>query len=172
MIDPLQLVRQWLLASSSVQAIAGLNVFNEFLPEHYDPTSNPAVVISLKGGSGHSEITKLKDVEVQIKCWAGVNQFILARSLYGAVYDTMHGQQMVSFAGYGTVTYSHELNQSASIADPDVFWAGALGSFKLQVREDQPTTLTTWVDNTQSAKAYIDQQIAAEGAVLDGGNFS
>jgi len=172
MIDTIQLVRQWLLASSAVSTIAGTNVFGEALPEHYDPTSNSAIVISLKGGAGHVEIAPLIDVEVQIKTWAGINQFVLARSLYGAVYDTMHSKSMVTFAGYGTVLTSYEFGHGQGIADPDAGWATVVGTFKLQVRQDAVGTLPTWVDDTQSVKEYIDSQIAGEDAVLDGGDFS
>lgn len=172
MIDPVQIVRQWLLASNLVQAIAGSDVFGEVLPEHYDPTSNSAVVISIKGGAGHAEIAPLREAEIQIKCWAGINQFVLAQSLYGAVYDTMHSKSMVSFAGFGTVLTSYEMLMGHSVVDPDTGWATVVGAFHMQLRQDDVSTLPTWIDNTETVKQYIDSQIAAEDAVLDGGSGS
>lgn len=175
MIDPIQLIRQWLLASTAVSGFVGTNVFGEVLPEHFDPTSNAAIVISIKGGSGHGEINKLWDGEVQIKVWAGVNQFVLARSAYGAVYDTMTGPQaqMVSFVGFGTVILSYEFGTAQSLVDPDAGWATVLGTFKQQQREDDISTLPTWIDSTQTVQEYIDEQIPAEITGIDGnGDFS
>jgi hypothetical protein len=136
MIDPVQIVRQWLLGSSKVTAACGQNVFGEALPEHYDPTSNPAVVISVKGGAGHIEIAPLMEVEIQIKCWAGVNQFVLARSTaYAAVYDSIHSKSMVSVSG-NTVLTSYEFGTAISVVDPDAGWATVVGSFKMLLRQD------------------------------------
>lgn len=156
MIDPLQLVRQWLLASDAVQAIAGLDVFNEVMPEHYDPTSNPCVVCTIKGGAGHAEIAPMAEVEIQVKCWAGINQFVLGRSLYGAVYDTVHSKSMVTFSGFGTVLTSYEISAMQTTPDPDTGWATVTGAFHMKMRQDSPGTLPTYVDHTQSLQEYID----------------
>lgn len=138
------------MASSAVQALAGASpntrVFGEILPEKFDPTSNAGIVVSIKAGSGHPEISPVVHVDIQVTCWAGVNQFLLARTLYGAVYDTMHGKNLVTFTGYGTVVSSVEMTQGQSVVDPDTRWATIVGAFHMIVRQDGASTLPTWVD--------------------------
>lgn len=138
MVDPIQLVRQWLMASVALEAIAGANarVFGEILPEKYDPTSNAGITVSIKGGQGHPEISSLISVDIQVTCWAGVNQFLLARTLYGAVYDSLHGQNLVTFAGYGTIVSSVEMTQGQAVVDPITGWATIVGAFHMMVRQD------------------------------------
>lgn len=138
MVDPIQLVRQWLMASVALEAIAGANtrVFGEILPEKYDPTSNAGITVSIKGGQGHPEIGSLVAVDIQVTCWAGVNQFLLARTLYGAVYDSLHGQNLVTFAGYGTIVSSVEMTQGQAVVDPITGWATIVGAFHVMVRQD------------------------------------
>jgi len=170
MIDPLQLVRQWLLASNAVQAIAGLDVFCEVMPEHYDPTSNPCVVLSIKGGAGHPEIAPISSQEIQVRCWAGINQFVLARSLYGACYDTLHSKSMITFVGFGTVLTSYEMSTGSTLVDKDEGWATINAAYAMQFRQDGIGTLPTYVDSTQSVQEYIDQEL--ENVVEDGGSGS
>jgi hypothetical protein len=136
MIDPVQFVRQWLLNTSAVTALAGTDVYGDILPENLDPTTNPAVVITVKGGVGHIEIAKLGEIEVQLRCWAGVNKFVTARHLYGACYDTLQTGQMVTISGIGTAICSYEISAGQSVVDPDTGWATVVGAFHVKLRED------------------------------------
>ena len=178
MIDAVQFARQWLLASSAVQAFliefgdGGYPVFGEVLPEHFDPTSNPAIVVSRKGGLPHAEIAALIDSDVQVRVWAGVNQFALAASLYAAVYDTMHSQSMVTFAGYGTALNSVASDEGQSIVDEDSGWATMIGHFHILLRQDQSSTLPTWIDDTQTIQEYIDSYVTLIDGGEPGENFS
>jgi hypothetical protein len=129
-------LRAWLLAQSGVTALCGLNIFGDTLPEHYDPTSNPAIVVSLKAGAGHAEISTIMEVDLQVKCWAGINQFATALAVYGAVYDAIHSKSMASVAGQATVLTCYEGSTAQPMADPDTGWATSVGSFHLILRQD------------------------------------
>ena len=128
----------WLRASAPVQAVAGTlpdgsaAVFGEVLPEHYDPTGNPALVVSLKSGERHAEVLPLLEAFIQVKSWAGVNQYVLARQLAGAVSDTMHGAYAVTGPYGGTVNGCFETLAPVGEVDPDAHWATMRAEYKIQ----------------------------------------
>lgn len=149
MIDSLEVVRKWLLSSTEVTALCGINVFAPELPPTYNPRNgNVAVTILVKGGpGGHEEISALQNVEVQIKCWADVNQGPLARQLYMAVFDTMQGKNAVIVDGVkATIISSLEMAAGSDLTDPDFGWQTVIGSFRLMIT-DTSAVVETPTDN-------------------------
>jgi hypothetical protein len=128
MFDPVKAIRTMLLADLDVASLAGENVFGEILPERFVPTDNPAIVITSRGGSSHGEIP-MQSCSVQVACWAGVNQFVLARQVYGAVYLALFSQQNIDLGSDGKLVTATADNAPSSVVDPDLGWATVVGHF-------------------------------------------
>src|ERR1700739_4185302 len=123
MIDANLLVREYLLAQSSVTALLGTNANGSIycgydLPEHFDPTLGPAIQIFRMGGSSHPEILPLADARVHIRVWAAVEKALLASQVYGAVADVLHGLTKATVTD-GTIVRAIEENGPLEMTDPD-----------------------------------------------------
>lgn len=165
MIDPLKIVQTWLLGTSSVTALLGTSPGGGVygggdLPEHFNPSLGPCVQIYVAGGTNHEEIKIEVMPRIAVKCWANVNEYQLARALYRAVYDTMHGANMVDFGDDGRVLGCQSVSQGQEITDPDVSWVSVLGYFELDAIQTAPATLQDFVNSTQTVQQYIDDKIA------------
>lgn len=168
MIDPIKLVRRWLLGTASVTDLLGTNTGGSIygggdLPEKFDPALGPAIQIFVSSGTNAPEIREEVMPRLTIKCWANVNEYALARSVYRAVYDVMHGANMVDFGDDGRVISCQSVTQGQELTDPDTSWVNVVGFFVLDAIQTTPTSLSDFVSDTQTVKDYIDQQIAAGG---------
>ena len=138
MVDANVLVREWLLAQTSVTSLIGTGninggVYCGDVPEHFDPTLGPCIQIQRQGGSSHSEIPAVIDARMHIRVWAGVEQYLSASQLYSAVRDVMHGAEMVQLAD-GFVIRCIETVPGQDVTDPDTGWATVFGFFQLMAR--------------------------------------
>lgn len=156
MIDPNFLLRNWLLTPSLVidgvdtlnPVLAALdnedNVFAGRLPENFNPgflNDGLAIVVRV-GGSGtttggiaHAEIP-IFDPRMQITVWAGLNEFQLARSVDGPIFDWIHGKTNIDLgnAGYVMTCLNQVLGQD--IQDPKTALATVVSFYHLKLRDN------------------------------------
>lgn len=172
MLDPVYMLIQLALANGTLTGLVGQNVYGGALPEHFDPTSNPALVLSIAGGRTHSEMP-LQDAVVQVKVWAGVNQFVLARSAYNAVFNALHGQTNVSFGSNGRLVSCLEAMPAQEVYDPDSGWATLVSHYQVIAVSTDAFAPTDAITPTQTVAQYVQQEIAAldDDSVVDGGPF-
>lgn len=173
MVDPIQFVRQLLLNTAAVTALLGTNQFGSIygggtVPEHFDPKLGPCIVISVVGGQGHPEITAIMEPRLQLRCWANVNQSQLARQLYLAVYDALHGATNIDLGGYGRLITSQEAVCGQDVTDNDTGWATCLGMFNVAIAAGSSGSITDLINaQGQTVKQYVDAAVAND--VQDGG---
>jgi hypothetical protein len=140
MVDTNVLIRKWILSAASITSLLGTNangsVYCGDLPEGFDPALGPAIQIVCSGGPvPHSEILSIVDERMQIRVWAGIEQYQLARQIYGAVRDLIHGATGITPAGQnGTVIRCLEVVPGQNITDPDTGWATVLAFYQLMAR--------------------------------------
>lgn len=131
MVDVNFLVRKFLLSQSSVTALLGTNLNNSIysssdLPEHFDPKLGPAIQIFRSGGSSHEEILPLINARIQVRTWADVGKKKLAATVYGSIFDVLHGATAVF--PEGTILSALEVTGPQEMTDPDTAWV-AVNSF-------------------------------------------
>lgn len=138
MVDTNTLLREWLLSSSSITSLLGTNAAGSIycgdLPEGVDPALGAAIQIQTAGGTPHNEVLPMLDDRKQIRIWANVGQYKLARQIYGAVRDLIHGGQSVDFGADGHVIRCIEVTSGQDVTDPDTGWATVLAFFQLMAR--------------------------------------
>ena len=148
MVDPNNLLRTWMLQpyvtlpdgstlANPILAVfeqnagdqpwpGGPSVFAGHLPEKYNPkqTGNGMAIVVMVGGSGttvggvaHTEMPII-DPRMQVKVWAGNNEFVRARQLDGAIFDWIHAKTSLDFAGIGFVLSSLNQVLGQDITDP------------------------------------------------------
>jgi hypothetical protein len=138
-MDALQLAINALEASSY-----GITVYGGALPENIDPTSNPVVVVHSRGGTTHPEMP-ISDMSIMVTCWAGMNQFKLARALYGQVFRTLHGITDMDFGVDGCIIRCIEELPGQDVTDPDAGYATVVSAYTMMIRESASQTSPTSV---------------------------
>lgn len=138
MADPIKIIRALLLASTEVTSLltqlddGSYPVFGGVLPEEFNPESNPAITISIRGGSSHSEMP-IQDPSIQVRYWCGVNQFLLARQVYEAAYQSLHGISNLDMGDDGKIICLLEEVLGQDITDSEMGWATVMNTFGLKV---------------------------------------
>lgn len=138
MIDTNVALRQWLLTFTSITSLLGTNANNSIyggdLPEHFDPALGAGIQIFTAGGSSDSEIVVLVRERKQIRVWAGTEQYDVARAIYGAIHDAIHGQSMVVLGApaNGTIVTCNEVSSGQDITDPDTGWATVVAFYEIR----------------------------------------
>lgn len=144
MVDPLYIVRQWLLADSAVTDLLGTQtgqvatsggIYAGDLPENFDPTLGPGIQINADGGEGDPEILPLIDARITVRVWARPNDNANAHQVYRSCYDLMHGANMVSFGDSGMIISSLAASLPQDGSDPDTGWATVTGFFSIKFVE-------------------------------------
>lgn len=139
MIDAAVVVREYLLGQTAVTSLLGTNANGSIyaaydLPEHFDADKlGPGIQIFRAGGKSHSEITVLVDARVQIRAWAGAEQYSAASDLYGAINDVLHGLCGFTVAD-GTIVRALEVNGPIEMTDPDTSWVSMYAFYMVMVR--------------------------------------
>lgn len=105
------------------------------LPIHYDPTGKPAAVVTVKGGSTHSEFL-LQKFAIQVACWAGVNEFVLSRKASFLVAAAAHGINNKNGGQYGVTVACVETAPGQEVVDPDSGWSTTISTFELLARSN------------------------------------
>src|SRR4051812_19359406 len=126
------------MGASSITSLLGTNanssIYAGDLPERFDPLLGAAIQIQTVGGIPHSEVLPLLDERKQVRVWAGIEQYALARQIYGAVRDLIHGGQNVDFGADGHVIRCIEVTSGQDVTDPDTGWATVLAFYQLMAR--------------------------------------
>lgn len=172
MVDPLRIVQRWLLGSSSVTALLGTNDNGSIygggdLPEGFDPKLGPCVQFFVASGTSAPELTKEIMPRMAVKCWANVNEYQVARNLFAAVHDVMHGATMVDFGDDGRLLSCQVATQGQELTDPDTSWVCVFGFFVLDLIQTAPASISTFVNSQQTVQQYIDQQLALIAGIDD-----
>lgn len=138
MVDTNILLRDWLLSSTGITSLLGTNgngsIYCGDLPEHFDPLLGPGITIHSVGGVAHTEILSLVDERKQIRVWAGIEKYQLARQVYLAIKSLIHGQTSVDFGADGRVVRCIEAVPGQDVTDPDTGWATVLTFYQLMAR--------------------------------------
>lgn len=166
MTKALKNVRTMLLANGDVTGLVSANVFAGILPEHYDPTSNPAVVLTTRGGDMSSE-TPQANPSIQAAVFAGINQFVLAHTVAQAIVSCLHGRNKVNFGADGLIISCVAESVPTESVDPDNGWAMTMTFFKVMIIATDQGGSGDLITPTQTAKEYIDQQIALLAGIDD-----
>lgn len=118
MIDSNAVIRAYLASNAGVAALVGACVYVPRLPENH---TLPAIGLFTRGGSSTPYIPPLLSPSKQIDCWAASP--IVARQVYGAVYDALQGIERTAVT-IGATTYyilsAIEEVQGQDMGDPDV----------------------------------------------------
>lgn len=150
MVDTNDLVRQWLLGTSSVTSLlSGSNPNGSIyatpdLPQHVDIKAGPAIQIFNMDGKFDGEIAPLLDDRKCIKVWADVGKNRLAKQIYGAIFDLMHGATMIDFGSDGRIIRAWFSSGPQEVTDPDDGFITVIGF--VQVMAIQTSTSGTFVD--------------------------
>lgn len=144
-MNPPGLIRAWLLADASPlpallgdRPTTGQSVWYPDLPEKFNPENGPdpdlygpGITIAVRGGGGHPEIPVLQKLRFQLTVWCGVNKYVQARTIYGALYDYIHGSNNIIVPGHGTIKTCTEVVAGQDLTDPDTLWAIVLGYYEI-----------------------------------------
>jgi len=149
MIDANLLLRTWLLSTvvngqpNPVLPVLQTNrIFAGHLPQGLDPKTGPVIVVrtgggtasATGGGSAHPEIPGLIKPRMQITVWADVDQWQVARAVYGAIFDWLHQQTNVDFGVLGTVLSCLEDTEGQDVSDPHTGYATVVSFWSLAIR--------------------------------------
>lgn len=133
MVDTNDLVRQWLLATTSVTSLLtggnpdGSIYATPDLPAKVDIKAGPAIQIFNVDGNFNGEIAPLLDDRKCIKVWADVGKNKLAKQIFGAAYDLIHGANMIKFPGQGTIIRAQFAHGPQEVTDPDTGFITCVG---------------------------------------------
>jgi hypothetical protein len=139
-VDTGVLVRNWLLGQSVITSLLGTNAGSSVyaapdLPKNFDPSLGPGIQVHVTGGPpAHPEILTIVDHRIQVRVWAGVDEYDAARNVYSLVRDLMHGACGVDLGANGFVIRCLEVTPGQDITDPDTGWATVLGFYQLMAR--------------------------------------
>ena len=138
MVDANLILREYLLAQSTVTALLGTNANGSIycgydLPEKFDPKLGPAIQIYRTGGHSHPEITPLIDARMMVRVWADVEQDVVASQVYGAINDVLHGLCGYNVAD-GTIVRSLEVTGPLEMTDPETGWVAVYAFYQVMAR--------------------------------------
>lgn len=138
MVDPIKVLREWLLGVTAVTSLLGTNAAGSIygggdLPEHFDPNLGAGIQIFVSGGPVHPEIPPYIMPRLTIKVVAGVEEYVLARQIFGAVFDALHGKTNVSFGSDGTVLSAQAGGSGRDMTDPETGWVIVYEFFSVQM---------------------------------------
>jgi hypothetical protein len=135
-VDANLVIRQFLLSQPEVAALLGTNQNGSIycgydLPEHFDPELGPAIQIYRAGGHSHPEIKPLVDARMCIRVWAGVEEALIASTVYGAINDVLHGTCGASVAA-GTIVSAIEVTGPFEMTDPETGWIAVYAFYQVK----------------------------------------
>jgi hypothetical protein len=148
MTDANLLLRTWLLTASIngvanpvLAVLTSPNIYAGHLPPGVDTSIDPAIVVrggggtasATGGGSAHPEIPIIRP-RMQITAWCGPNQFLLARQIYGAIFDWLHGKTQLDLGSVGFVLSCLEETEGQDVTDPHTGFATVVSFWNLLLR--------------------------------------
>ena len=132
MVNASVLVREFLLTQASVTSLLGTNrngsIYCSYdVPQGFNPDLGPAIQIFRNGGIADHEILQRVNARLQIRVWTGKEQVKQASTLYGAIFDVLHGATGVTLTT-GTLMSALEETGPQEMTDPELGWV-AINSF-------------------------------------------
>jgi hypothetical protein len=109
--------------------------YNTTTGDGFRPEDGPWIVLQIRGGNAHAEAPIIAP-SVQVRVWAGPEQFLSARARYLQVFDLIHGATSVDFDVDGHVILCVEEVQGQDITDPDTGYASVISFFELRCRSN------------------------------------
>lgn len=135
MIDHAVLVRLRLLDSGGpVFSLVGQNVQCGPLPEGANPELAPWITVNAEGGDAHPEIP-ITTARLQVRVWCGQFQRTLARTVYAAVHEWLHGKNSIELSPDGFILISQEVVLGQDLIDPDAGYATVLSYYQITARD-------------------------------------
>jgi hypothetical protein len=118
-------------------------IYGGHLIPGFDPLFGPGIVVRVGGGtsagtgggSAHPDLP-LNMPRMQLTAWAGVNQYDIARQLYGACFDWMHGRNMIDLNTDGFINSCVEQVEGQDVDDPHTGLATVAGFWSLVIRRN------------------------------------
>jgi hypothetical protein len=148
MIDANLFLRTWLLTAvvngqqNPIPGVLGSQqIFAGQVPPGVDTSVAPAIIVragggtasASSGGSAHPEIPIIQP-RMQITAWCGPNQFQLARQIYGAAFDWIHGKTAIDLGAIGYALSCLELTEGQDVTDPHTGFATVVSFWSLMLR--------------------------------------
>jgi hypothetical protein len=131
MIDANALLRRWISQGLATQRVSAV-ILPDYVPETGDgfqPSDGPWVVVNVRGGTAYDEAPIIKP-SMQVRVWAGRDQFMLARAVYLQLFDLLDGEQ-IDLDVDGRVIACNEETQGMDVVDPDTGFATVIADFSL-----------------------------------------
>lgn len=132
MIDANALLRRWIatgLSTTRVSAVV-LPEYNIETGDGFRPEDGPWIVLNVRGGDPKTESPILK-ASMQVRVWAGSEQFLAARTRYLQVFNLIHGQTGIDFDVDGRVIACYEEVHGQDLPDQDTGYASVIAEFFL-----------------------------------------
>lgn len=134
MVDPGLILRTWLLSKTSITSLLGTSpggsIYVGDLPAYFDTANGPGIQLIDDGGEPHSEIIKEVQARLVIKVWAPTNSELIAKQIFRACYDVVHGASGVDFPSImSNVVWAQCQGAGQLVSNPDTDWSCCLGIF-------------------------------------------
>lgn len=128
------LLVRWLKEALDTTRVSAI-VLPEWRPDTNDgfrPQDGPWVVVSRRGGDAHSE-APLVNPSMQVRVWAGVDQFDVASARSLEVFQAIHQQDHVDFDNDGYVIAARQEGGDQDVPDSDTGFATVLSFYELRL---------------------------------------
>lgn len=149
--DPTLLTRKFLLLDAALLALCPgsaptvpgedddlpEHIVGGELPEYANPNAYaPFVTICTEGGISHPEVPISTD-RVKVRVWAGINQWPLARQVYGEIEGWLNRQNQINLYPDGFIIISQETVGAQDLTDPETGWATVFAYYQITNRDSQ-----------------------------------
>ncbi len=112
--DTNAIIRAYLITRTTLTALVGQRIIYPRLPEN---TTLPAVSFFARGGTSTPYIPGIPEPSIQFDCWAASP--IVAREVYGKLYDNLQGIQNVTVGAYQIMSAIEEV-QGQDLVDTEI----------------------------------------------------
>jgi hypothetical protein len=110
------------------------SIYTVDLPEEFDPTLGPAVVVASRGGISNPDLSQIIRRRMQVDVWGAPDQYKLVGAAYAALYDWAHSKDNVTINNVGTLMVFNELVPPQDLSDQDTGWVHLVAFYELVAR--------------------------------------
>ncbi len=136
--DTNAIIREYLASHANAAALRALVDGRIYSPRLPEGATLPAVGLFTRGGSSTPYVPGMVTPSVQFDCWA--DSAIVARQVYGTLYDALQGIQMINVTVGGNtyvILSSQEEVQGQDIPDADIMgYFKVLTFFSIMIRAE------------------------------------
>lgn len=130
-MDTMALVRQAIVADSSIVAMINDRCWCPRPDKGYDAEQGPAISFFCRGAYNNPEIKEIEVPNVQVQCWALTSED--ARALYSTVRARLHQLDQLQLTG-GFLMSCTEVGYGQDVVDPDTNWNTVVTFFQFWFR--------------------------------------